>query len=255
VKNQITRALLALCIFIITHAAHAQNNRASETNAIGWYGVFMNYKIDDKWSIHAEVQLRRTEWIASAQQNLYRTGVNFKFHPSVTFRAGYAFADTYNYGSEPIQANGIRFPEHRLYQMLLINNPVGRVALTHRLMLEQRWVGRSLDPNATKFDEWVYVNRMRYMLRADLPLKGPTLDDKEPYFAIYDEILIGFGKNVNQNVFDQNRFAVVAGFRFSGKYRLEAGYLSQILQFGRLVGGKNYFQYNRGIVLSNFVNF
>lgn len=254
-KNRAFWVFFSVFIFAFSNLSLAQNNRASESNSIGWYGLFMTYKIDDKWSIHGEVQVRRTEWIASPQQNLYRTGVNFKFHPKVTFRAGYAFADTYNYGSEPIQSNGIRFPEHRAYQMLLINNPIGRVTLSHRLMLEQRWVGRSLDPNATKFDEWVYVNRMRYMLRADLPLNGPTLENREPYLAVYDEILIGFGKNVNQNVFDQNRFAAVAGFRFSGKYRLEAGYFSQILQFGRFVGGKNYFQYNRGIILSNFVNF
>ena len=139
--------------------------------------------------------------------------------------------------------------------MILINNPVGSVALSHRLMLEQSWIGRSLDPNATKFDEWVYANRMRYMLRADIPLKGPTLDDKEPYLAVYDEILIGFGKNVNQNVFDQNRFGALIGFRFSGKIRIEGGYFSQILQFARFVDGKNYFQYNRGLIIGSFVNF
>lgn len=247
---------LAASLFLFSAGQlQAQNNRASESNSIGWYGLFMNYKLDDKWSIHGEVQIRRTEWITSPQQNLYRTGVNFKFHPQVTFRTGYAFADTFNYGTEPIQGNGIRFPEHRLFQMLLINNPLGRVALSHRLMLEQRWVGRSLDPKATKFDEWVYTNRMRYMLRADFPLQGPTLDNGEPYIAVYDEILIGFGKNVNQNVFDQNRFAVVGGYRFSGKYRIEGGYFNQTLQFGRLVGGQNYFQHNTGLVLSNFVNF
>lgn len=43
-----TRAFLALGIFIIIHFSLAQNNPASETNAIGWWDVFMNYKIGDK---------------------------------------------------------------------------------------------------------------------------------------------------------------------------------------------------------------
>lgn len=254
-KTPVLLGLLTWIFAVFASPLQAQNSRSNEYNQIGWYGLFMNFRLDDKWSVHAETQIRRTDWVASPQQNLYRVGINFKFHPQVTFRTGYAFADTFNYGEQPIQSNGIRFPEHRLYQMLLISNPLGKVGLSHRLMLEQRWVGRSTDPKATKYDEWVYFNRMRYMIRADVPLKGPSLENKEPYLAVYDEILIGFGKKINQNVFDQNRFAMVGGFRFSGNYRLEAGYFSQILQFGRLVDGKNHFQYNRGIVFSNFVNF
>jgi hypothetical protein len=248
-------ALTVLITILFTGSGFSQNNRGTENNSIGWYAFFANYKLDDKWSVHGEFQWRRTDWISNPQQNLYRVGVNYKIHPQVTFRVGYAFADTYNYGEQPIAGNGIRFPEHRIYQMALINNPIGKVLLSHRFMLEQRWVGRSLDPNATKADESVYLNRIRYMLRADLPLDGPTLDDKEPYLAIYDEIMIGFGKNVNQNIFDQNRLGILVGYRFSGSVRIDGGYFNQILQFGRLVNGKNYFQNNQGLIINSFFNF
>ena len=71
--------------------------------------------------------------------------------------------------------------------------------------------------------------------------------------AVYDEIFIGFGENVNVNVFDQNRIGVLLGFRFSKKFRLEGGYLNQTLQYGRLINGKNGFQYNNGLIInSNF---
>jgi hypothetical protein len=248
--------VLTVLITLLFHGSgFSQNNRDTENNSIGWYAFFANYKLDDKWSIHGEFQWRRTDWISNPQQNLYRVGVNYKIHPQVTFRVGYAFADTYNYGEEPIAGNGIRFPEHRTYQMALINNPIGKFNLSHRFMLEQRWVGRSLDPNATKADEFVYLNRMRYMFRADIPLIGPSLDNKEPYLAIYDEIMIGFGKNVNQNIFDQNRLGILAGYRFSGSVRIEGGYFNQILQFGRLVNGKNHFQNNQGLIINSYFNF
>jgi hypothetical protein len=255
-KQKIIIILLTGILFNInTTAVFSQNNRTTEDITIGWYAFFVNYKLDDKWSLHGEFQVRRTEWIANPQQNLYRVGINFKVHPQVIFRAGYAFADTYNYGDQPVAGNGIRFPEHRTYQMALITNPIGKVNLSHRFMLEQRWLGRSLDPKATKADEFVYLNRIRYMLRMDIPLVGPTLDDMEPYFAAYDEIMIGFGKNVNQNVFDQNRVGILAGYRFSGSVRIEGGYFNQVLQFGRLVEGKNYFQNNQGLIINSFFNF
>lgn len=247
--------LTLLVFFLVLGNGFSQNNRETEYNSIGWYAFFGNYKIDDKWSLHGEFQWRRVDWITNPQQNLYRVGVNYKIHPQVTFRVGYAFIDTFNYGDQPLAGNGIRFPEHRLYQMALINNPIGKVLLSHRFMLEQRWVGRSLDPNATKADESVFLNRIRYMFRADLPLKGPSLEDKEPYLAVYDEVFIGFGKNVNQNIFDQNRLGILAGYRFSGSVRIEGGYFNQILQFGRLVNGKNYFQNNQGLIINSFFNF
>jgi hypothetical protein len=248
-------SLTVLGFLLISVKSFGQNNRETEFNNIGWYAFFGNFKLDDKWSIHGEFQWRRTDWITNPQQNLYRMGVNYKIHPQVTFRVGYAFIDTFNYGDQPIAANGIRFPENRLYQMAIINNPIGKFNLTHRFMLEQRWVGRSLDPNATKADESVFLKRFRYMFRGDIPLAGPTLEDKEPYLAIYDEIMIGFGENVNQNIFDQNRLGILGGYRFSGSFRVEGGYFNQIVQFGRLVNGKNYFQNNQGLIINSYFNF
>ncbi len=254
-KSIVFNILLILLVISGSNTIMAQNNRARDDNQIGWYAFFLNYKIDDKWSIHGEFQLRRTDWVLDPQQNLYRTGINYKIHPQVVLRLGYAFIDTFNYGDVPLAGNGIRFPEHRVFQMATISNPVGAIALSHRFMLEQRWVGRSLDPNATQSDEYVYLNRIRYMFRADIPLKGNNVDNKEPYLAVYDEIFIGFGENVNQNVFDQNRIGLLAGYRFSNTARVEGGYFNQIVQFGRLVDGKNLFQYNKGLIVMTYINF
>lgn len=248
--------VFGLLVFVIQcQAAVAQNNRASESNQIGWHAFFLNYAIAKKWSFHGEVQLRRVSFIDDAQQNLYRMGINYSLHPQVTFRTGYAFADTYNYGVVPIQANGIRFPEHRTYQMVLLKNPIEKVDISHRLMLEQRWVGRSLDPKAIKADELVYFNRIRYMFRMDIPFQALTRVKKTPYLSFYDEIMIGFGRNVNQNIFDQNRIGALAGMKFNQKMKIEAGYLNQLLQLGRFVDGKNHFQHNSGYVINSYFNF
>ena len=82
-----------------------------------------------------------------------------------------------------------------------------------------------------------------------------TMKDKTPYIAAYDEIFIGFGKNVAANIFDQNRIGIVLGYRFNKLLRIEAGYLNQTVQFGRLVNGKHVFQYNNGIIINTNLNF
>jgi hypothetical protein len=96
----------------------------------------------------------------------------------------------------------------------------------------------------------VYTNRVRYMVRLLLPFKGKELKDKTGYIAAYDEIMIAFGKNVNANVFDQNRIGAIVGYRFNKAFRLEGGYIQQTLQFGRLVNNKNVFQTNSGIIVN-----
>lgn len=93
------------------------------------------------------------------------------------------------------------------------------------------------------------------MFRMQVPLKGKAIEDKTPYWALYDEVFIGFGKNVNANVFDQNRIGVLLGYRWNKNIRIEAGYLNQILQFGRQIKGKNVFQNNNGLIINANFNF
>ncbi len=73
-----------------------------------------------------------------------------------------------------------------------------------------------------------------------------------PYLAFYNELFIGFGENVAVNIFDQNRIAFLAGYRLNKSIRVEAGYLNQILQFGRTIDSKNVFQNNKGFILNSY---
>jgi hypothetical protein len=93
------------------------------------------------------------------------------------------------------------------------------------------------------------------MFRIQIPLKGNAINDKTPYLAAYDELFIGFGRNVNENVFDQNRLGFVLGYKINKNIKLEAGYINQILQLGREVNSKNVFQYNNGVILNTILNF
>jgi hypothetical protein len=121
-------------------------------------------------------------------------------------------------------------------------------------MLEQRFVGKYSHADQNKEDAFRYMNRARYMLRLQMPLNGTEIKDKTAYAAVYDELFIGFGKNVNANVFDQNRTGILLGYRFNKNLRIEAGYLNQTLQFSRMIDGKNVFQHNNGIIVNANIN-
>lgn len=247
--------LILLLLCSVTTISLAQNTRIKDNNSIGWYALNGVVKLNDRWSVNGEFQWRRVKVISDPQQTVYKAGINYKVSPGLSLRAGVALAETYNYGDYPLNNLGKQFTEHRTFQAATLSNKLGLADVSHRFMLEQRWVGRYTNAALSSEDDYVYTNRMRYMFRLQIPLKGREITDKTPYVAVYDEAFIGFGKNVNENVFDQNRIGVLLGYRFSPKVRIEGGYLSQIAQLGREIGGRNVLQFNNGIILSTNLSF
>jgi Protein of unknown function (DUF2490) len=248
--KKILSFILLLTVFF--PAAYAQNTRIKDNNTIGWWAAFGTFNFNTKWGLHTEYQWRREDIITDWQQSLTRVGVNYRVNPKLSLRAGYAWIETFNYGDIPIQAAGKTFTEHRTYQMATLTDKISNADISHRFMLEQRWIGRYINPAASKEDDFFYVNRFRYMFRIQQSLIKAKKPGKELYGAIYDEVLLGFGKNVNENVFDQNRLGVLFGYRFSPAFRLEGGYFNQIVQLPREITGRNVFQYNAGVILNTY---
>jgi hypothetical protein len=87
------------------------------------------------------------------------------------------------------------------------------------------------------------------MPRLDIPL------GEKWYTAFYNEIFIGFGRNVGENVFDQNRVSILIGYRANKNFRAEAGFLNQTVQLGREIEDKNVFQFNNGLIINTYFSF
>lgn len=249
------KVFLFLTFGLLNYSIIAQNTRINNHNTIGWYNYFGTFRLDKKFSIHTEYQFRRDNLMTDKQQGLLRLGVNYQLNPKIQFRLGYARIETFPYGEIPINGFGKDFTEHRAFQMITISDKVSIVDISHRFMLEQRWVGRYTNTNLSTEDQFPLLNRFRYMFRAQIPLKGKSIENKTPYVAIYDEIFIGFGENVNENIFDQNRIGVLLGYKFNNTLRIEGGYLNQTLQLGREVDNRNVFQNNNGLIVNTYFNF
>lgn len=209
------------------HAA-AQGVRQTAAQTHAWLMYFGDHKFSTHWGVHLEGQLRRADFVAAPQQGLLRTGINYHFSPAAFATAGYAFVETYPYGDFPVRA---AFPEHRLWEQLQLRGQYGRFEVASRFRLEQRFSQLPVATGSGGFEpgDAVYTNRARILTRVSVPFRGATIKDRSLYLSAYDEPFISFGKNVAQNLFDQNRAYVALGYKIPGWGRLEVGYLNQLI--------------------------
>lgn len=231
---------LNVFIILLTRPGFSQSpQRISTVNTHGWYNYFGDHPVSERWGIHLEGQWRRHDVITKWQQLLLRPAVNLSLNKNVTLTAGYAFVDTYPYGEFP---GRYRFPEHRIFEQVILKHELGRVGVQHRYRLEQRFLGEKAQPSDNRIDFWRYENRFRYMFRANIPLR----EDNKLYLGVYDEIMVNFGSNVAANVFDQNRAYAALGYPLSKNTKLEIGYLLQTLQQrnGQVIEYNNTFQFS-----------
>ncbi len=231
------------------------NNRKSDYNRLVWLNTQHTISFNKQSALTAEYQWRRTNGWKDWQQSLFRAGFQYTLPYNIKTTLGYAWIETYPYGDYASAVNQ-PFPEHRIFQQVTWDDQKGRLLLNHRGRLEQRFLG-VLNPLATgerRVTKWSYMNRVRYQIKATVPINNKMLTGNTLYATAYDEIFIGFGKNVNSNVFDQNRIGLALGYKFKNKISIEAGWFNQTLQQARPVDNQAVYQYNQGILLSLMAN-
>lgn len=236
-------AAVGFLYLLLTTSAQAQQPeplRVQDHNTNTWLMYFSDARFSDRWGVHTEAQWRRARTVRDPLQNFFRVGGNFYLTEAVMLTAGYAYALTFPYGDFP---GAGRFPEHRVYQQVLLRSAYGRLAMQHRYRLEQRWLGAV---QGSEQADYTYVNRTRYQFRVALPLLGAKFGPGVPYAVLSDEILVNFGRNVQRNIFDQNRAYAALGYQLTRAATLELGYLHQLLQQrnGRVFEYNNTLQVN-----------
>ncbi len=227
--------------------AEAQNIRYNDFNNINWLQFFGSKKLGKKTTLLFEYQWRRTAGLKDWQQGLFRTALQYKINDASSLSIGYAQAETYPYGDYPIAASGT-FPEHRIFEQLILKQAIDKITITNRFRIEQRWLGRVKHGTDRDIEGWTYLNRFRYLIKAQYPF------NKKLYGWLGDEIFIGAGKNLGVNIFDQNRIHANLGFIVNKRISLEAGFINQTLQQGRLINNKVIMQRNNGVIFATFLN-
>ncbi|WP_019987957.1 DUF2490 domain-containing protein [Rudanella lutea] len=249
-SNSCRYALLLALGLLAGQSGYGQ--RLLDHQSIGWYVYNGAYKLNPKWSLRTEYQWRRIDLIRTWQQSLARLGASYKASDRITFGGGYTYFVTFPFGQYPQADRGVPYPEHRLHADVSLDETYGRLNLTHRFRLEQRWLAGQTDPNPRRITGWEFQNRIRYQIAADLPLHGTTVDNREFYLNFFDEVFIGFGRNVGQNIFNQNRLSAGLGYQVSDALQIELNFLNQVLQHADLdpVSGRPVFEINNGFRLN-----
>jgi hypothetical protein len=185
-----------------------------------WVGAFLEQPVSPKASLWFDGSWRRMDFGARPQQLLLRPGVMYTLTPGVKVGGGYTYVATAPYGSLPI-ANPTR--EHRTWQDLLLSHRAGRVGVSHRFRLEQRWVSPLVNGDRGPA---VYTNRIRYRARGTTPLGALTIAGRPVYGLAWNELLMPVGGAAQKFTIGQNRATVGVGFTLTDVLQAEVGYMN-----------------------------
>jgi hypothetical protein len=194
--------LFFLSLLIIHSSLSAQRTREVQTQNHVWTSINSQMRVSNKWSIAADLHVRRTNFLQSNSFFLVRTGVLYSITKQLSAGAGYA----HMWLANQKDATELFSNENRLHQQLLLNQKIGKTQLIQRLRIEERWQQKVL--NFIPVDEIRYTTRFRYLLSLNIPV---STNKKVPSFALADELMLHAGKDIVYNYFDQNR--LFAGIR------------------------------------------
>jgi hypothetical protein len=215
-----------------------------------WLQLFGEHRLDRRWALLYEAQLRRADLGGrTPQQLLLRPGILYQLGGGASVAAGYAYAGTSVYGEAP---TAVPSDEHRVWQQLQFGSRTGPVSWTHRFRAEQRLVGqrvRAADGELRRPEDWRYRDRVRAFTRAtvDAPALGIALP--RAYLTSFGELFLHAGESPDGQIFDQSRLAVQGGWRLTPRLRAEAGYMQQFVQRG----GSRVTESNHTLLVSVFL--
>ncbi len=219
------RVVLALCLTLSSPlVAQSANQWQTGQQGATWLNTFVDHALTNRTAFWFDGHWRRTGLVSSPQQVILRPGVQFTLAPGVRVAAGYAYIATAPYGEFP-SANPLR--EQRTWQQLLLTHAAGPATVIHRYRWEQRWISslvgsgdkRTRGPSS-------YQHRARYQVRAQMPLKTITLNDRPALAFVYDELLLPVGHGDAIGRFSQNRIGGGIGIPLAAGQRMELGYMN-----------------------------
>lgn len=213
------RILLLMLFCCISMAGFAQ----TITQNSGWLFLLNNTKLSEKWGTHLDVQVRSSDNWENVRNFLFRPGLTYFISKKQDITLGYLLNESYNLKQG---LNEYKLTEHRIWEQYIYKHKISTIQVSHRLRLEQRFIDRH-----EKDD--LFSQRFRYFFRMILPLEKGIKDfEKGMFVALQNEFFLNLQNKdeLNKHVFDQNRAYAAAGYRFSRKFDLEAGYLNQAIK-------------------------
>ena len=217
-------------VAMIPQTAFAQPaNRQVVDQPLEWFAVTTNWKLNKRLTYMLEGQFRYVSGF-QPQQYQFRTAVDVGVngHLSVV-PLGYVYTWNYKYGEQPVSVSN---NEHRLWEQVTYKHHIGRLHLSHRLRLEQRFIQvHTFSQEGQLVNEGydMFQSRLRYRFMAMVPLNHAKMQTGTYYACVYDEAFISRGDNITFHEPDQNRLFAGMGKQVNSKLSVQGGFLYQML--------------------------
>ncbi len=174
-----------------------------------WNILNVKYKINEKWSVFGEAQIRSLKFYTNFHYHEYKGAVSFKAHKNVTLTIGAGDYDTYKEGGNFLRPKNNS--EFRLWPQISFIQPIGNLNMEHRYRAEFRFASNG------------FKNRFRYRLGATYPF-GNNKSGFKPYqINVSNEIFF----TDKEPYFERNRILVSVGYRITKQTTFQLGYLHQ----------------------------
>ncbi|GGI27895.1 DUF2490 domain-containing protein [Pedobacter mendelii] len=209
-------------LFLLCIVAFAKLSAQTQYQNTGWLFLLNNTKINKKWGLQFDVQVRSADNWKYVRNTLVRPAVQYFINDKHNVALGYLWQTTQN------QIDGIantHFDEHRIFEQYIYTHKIKTVFASHRVRVEQRFIERATED--------IFAQRFRYFIRLIKPLqKAQPTFTKGAFIALQNEVFLNFQNKakINNSIFDQNRIYLAGGYRFSKKFDMEVGYMNQAVK-------------------------
>ncbi len=197
------KTTFVLLIFIISNCYSQQFELGS------WNILNVKYKVNDKWSVFGEGQLRSLKFYNHFHYYEFKGGVNYKLHKNFKVSLATGTYQTYKEGGDFVLPKNN--DEFRIWPQFILFQSIGNFKIEQRYRAEFRFTSNG------------YRNRFRYRLGVSYPFGKPKNDYKPYQISLSNELFF----TDKEPYFERNRIMFGFNYKPSKTTTLQIGYLHQ----------------------------
>lgn len=242
--------IVALCFVSNGKSQEIERPAASlvqPSSTFVWLGTYGKVRLTDKLYWDAQTHFRTTnfdgrEFVGRMIQIYNRHGLNYYF--SKNFHATWGGVMRLNFTPEPGNTDFETITlEPRLWHQYVIGQQFTGLKVFHRFRFEHRFTRSNLQTNP----DYLYRNRWRYKVMANIPLNTPDMRPGTFFFTPDVEIIMQSGNPVIDSPMEDLRIQPVLGYLATPniKYTMSMMYTTgQSLGYGGIYNERWIFRFN-----------
>lgn len=184
-------------------------SNAQQFDLGSWNILNVRYKLNSKWDVNTEGQLRSLKFYDHFHYYEYKGWLNYRFHENASAAIGAGSYQTYAEGGDFVTPKNN--DEFRLWPQLIFFENIGKLRIEHRYRSEFRFTSNG------------YRNRFRFRIGLSYPF-GKMRESFQPF-------QVGFSNELfftdREPYFERNRVAANFNYKPAKNITFMLGYLHQ----------------------------